>query len=493
MSRGDVGRRTMVTQPARTIARILMIACLLPATTLGAQPSADRVRRAADSLLEALHARGDFNGAVVLGRGGREIYARGFGMANVAAGVQFTPDTPADGGSIAKTLTAAAVLMLEDEGRLRLDDPVQRYVPEYPHAATRVRDLLTHSGGLPEADYNFFEGLVPSDRVKTTEGFLEVLRARRVDPAFPRGTLFRYSNLAFDVAALVVERVSGQSWEGFLRQRVFVPLGMGNTFLRPAMLADWSGVRTLSYRRSGDTLALHDVFDNEGFYGGSNLYFSARDLHRWSRSFYTRPVLSKRALARGAAALTLTEAQGDAGGASALNLLSWYYHPRSRRYHYPGSHQGFWGSVYRDEDRDYSIIYLSNNSIPQWLRPMLTRALIDIMEGRKPASVARPPYAELHASDIAAVAGRYAASRVGSVTLSVREDRVFARIGRGIEYPAFPVGDGQLYVPGLDVWLGFSNLVDGESPGSRSDGAQVGYKRLIWLSIFEVSDGRREQ
>ena len=482
----------MFSQTGRAVTRIAVAACLLPVAGAEAQAPAGRIRQAADSLLEALHAQGYFNGAVVLGRGAEEVYARGFGLANVGAGVPFTPDTPADGGSIAKTLTAAAVFMLEDEGLLRLDDLVREHIPEYPHPDTRVRDLLTHSSGLPEAEYDFFEGLIPAGRVRTTLGFLDVLRARGEPPAFPQGTRFRYSSLGFDVAALLVERVAAEPWESFLKARVFRPLEMRTTFLRPARLSDWPGVRTLSYRRSGDTLVLHEVFDNEGFYGGSNLYFSARDLHRWSRSFYTRPVLSPTALARGAAAATLSDPEAGTGGRSALNLLSWYWHPRARRYHYPGSLQGFWGSVYRDEDRGYSIVYLSNNGMPQWLRPLLTRALIDVMEGRRPAPIVPPTYAALPARDGAAGAGRYVVDRVGVVTLEARAGRLFTRIGHGIEYPTVPVGDGQLYVPGLDVWIGFPLDAGSAASGSGSGGAPSGFRRLSWLSVFEVSEGRRE-
>ena len=453
-----------------------------------AQPPAAQVRQAADSLLEALHARGFFNGAVVLGRGDEELYAKGFGPANVAAGVLFTPDTPADGGSIAKTLTAATVFMLEDEGRLRLDDLVQKHIPEYPHANTRVHDLLTHSAALPEAEYDFFEKLIPAEQLRNTAGFLGVLRARGIAPEFPQGTRFQYSSLGFDVAALLVERISGLSWESFLEKRVFGPLGMKTTFLRPARLSDWSGVRTLSYRRLGDSLVLHDVFDNEAFYGGSNLYFSARDLHRWSRSFYERPVLSPGALVRGKKAATLSDPQSGTGGRSALNLLSWYYHPSARRYHYPGSLQGFWGSVYRDEDRGYSIVYLSNNGMPQWLRPLLTRALIDVMEGRRPAPIAMKYYAQLSARDVVAIAGRYVVDRVGLVTLEARAGRLYARIGRGIEYPVFPVPDGQFYVPGLDVWIGFPLDAGRSAPGNAANS----FRHLSWLSIFEVSEGQRE-
>ncbi len=194
-----------------------------------AQVPAERIRQAADSLLISLHQRGLFNGAVVLGRSEEEIYARGFGTANFQAGALFTPDTPTDGASISKTFTAVAIFMLEDEGRLRLGDAVQRYIPEYPHAGTQIRHLLTHSAGLPEAEYDFFTGLIPPERVRATSLFVEVLRQRGVPPAFPPGTKFRYSSLGFDVAALLIERVTHKTWVSFLQERVFTPLGMHTT------------------------------------------------------------------------------------------------------------------------------------------------------------------------------------------------------------------------------------------------------------------------
>lgn len=473
---------------------VCCIAAAIPAAAqLGAQPpdrtpSAARVRQAADSLLDALDAHGLFSGAVVLGRGEEEIYARGVGLANRAAGLPFTPDTPADGGSIAKTLTAAALFMLHDEGRLRLDSPVVDYVPEYPHAGTRVRDLLSHAAGLPEAEYDFFDGLVPADSVRTTLRFLEVLRTRAVPPDFPRGTRFQYSSFGFDVAALVVERVSGQRWDEFLRDRVFDPLGMRATFLRPARLADWPGVRTLGYRRDGDSLVVHDVFDNEGFYGGSNLYFSARDLHRWSRSFYTRPVLSARARALGERAPVLADPRTGIRGRSSINTLGWYYHPGARRFHYPGSLQGFWASAYRDETRRYSVVYVSNNSMPQWLRPLLTRALIDILEGRPPAPVVAPTYRDVQGADVALAAGRYRVPGVGDVTLTARAGRLFVRVNDGLEYASVRVGDDVRYVPGLDVWFGFPAVA---ASGSAPAPVPEPFPRLGWLSIFAVGEGGR--
>lgn len=288
----------------------------------------------------------------------------------------------------------------------------------------------------------------------------------------------------------MVERVSGQRWDDFLRQRVFDPLGMRNTFLRPARLGDWAGVRTLGYRREGDSLVVHDVFDNEGFYGASNLYFSARDLHRWSRSFYTRPVLSERALALGKHAPVLEDLATGIGGRSAINWLGWYHEPGERRFHYPGSLQGFRASAYRDEAQRYSIVYISNNSMPEWLRPLLTRALIDAMEGRVPAAVDVPSYHDVRGADVLHAAGRYRLPGVGQVTLTARGQRLFVRVNSGLVYPSVRVGENLRYVPGLDVWFGFPAASPSRTT-VQAGGGPDRFSRLGWLSIFAVAQGAR--
>lgn len=455
---------------------LVLVAVCLPRPA-GAQVERDRIRSAADSLLHRLHERGWFSGAVVLGTDA-EIYAQGFGWANTEAGLRFTPDVAADGASIAKTLTAAAIFMLVEAGKLDLDAPIVRYLPEYPHANALVRHLLSHSAGLPAAEYDFFNDRIAPDRIKTTELFLAALREARFQPEFVPGTRFQYSSLGFDIAAHLVERVSGVSWAGFLGAHVFRPLQMTRTFLRPPRLADWPGVRTLSYRPEGDSLVVHDVFDLEGFYGGSNLYFSTRDLFRWSRSFYTNPVLSQRSLQRGSGAALLRDSIGKQGGYSRINLLSWYYAPGGRRFHYPGSLQGFWSSAYRNEERGYSIVYMSNNSMPQWLRPLLTRALIEIMEGRTPPLIEEPRDVAISKENVREFVGTYDVAGVGRVRISRDEDRVYVSIGDGIVYRAFPVEDRQLYIPGLDVWVGF--------PARAAPFAQI-----RWLSIFHASEGSR--
>lgn len=433
---------------------------------VGCRPFPDQaqVSGSAEALLSDLHARGLFNGAVVLGRDGGIVYEGAWGPANVEAGVPFTPDTPVDGGSLAKNFTAAAVWMLVEDGKLDLEAAVQQYVPEFPHAQTRVRHLIEHSCGVEwEGDLT---GL-------TNQELINKLRERGTSPRFAPGSRYEYSDACYDVAALCVERVSGLRYDTFLRRRVFAPLGMDATFLRPVRLADWQGIRTLSYSRVNGALTLYDVFDNEPFYGGANLYFSARDLHRWITSFYTRPVVGPSALARGLQAAVFAN-----GERSALNRLSWYSLPGRRSFYFTGHWRGFHHEVYWDTDRRLSVVWVTNVLEAKPLPPLLTRALIDILEGRAPDPIADPDFLAPQAGgSLEPMEGTYDLKSVGRVTVEADGDRMLVQVGSGARHEAFPVG---VYtVPDFHARIWFSELHDGR------------YQRLHWLSLLGVTIGER--
>ena len=212
--------------------------------SIGTHPS---LASQVDALVTPLVAANQFSGAIVLSRNGSVLYQRDFGMANHSAGLAFTPDTPSDGGSLSKTFTAAGILWLVQEGRIKLDAPVTQYVSAYPHGQTTVRHLISYSNGLP-ADYAFFDPFFAKDEVRTTQAMLQVVAKQALAPSFVPGTRYEYSDMGFDVASLVIESVTGEGYETFMKERFFSRLGMNNTFARPARLADRIGVRTLGYR-----------------------------------------------------------------------------------------------------------------------------------------------------------------------------------------------------------------------------------------------------
>ena len=428
----------------------LIVAALVSACAATPPPGEGLAAARADALLSALHARGEFDGAAVIMRDGEVAYARGFGFANAEARARFAPDTPVDGASLAKPVVAAAVLLLAEQGRVDLDAPARRYVSEFPHPETTLRQLLSHSAGLP--DYDAFERLLDAGPVTTSE----LLRASAgrgaplVDPASP----FAYCNLCYDTLALVVERVSGRSFESFARERLLAPAGAGGVFVRPARLAEYDGVRTRGYRRAGGRLEANDALDNEGFYGGGNLYFSARDLAAWTAAWLDTDILP--APVRAAALLPARAGRRP----TVMTLGNWYCDAPRRRCWYPGHHQGFHNFGYWDQDRRLSVAFVSNNTLAGPLQPGLARALVAIAEGREAEGlpVIASPTPKLARS---AAVGTYGAGARQPVVVAAEGERLMVRMAEGPAYPLYPVASGMLYAPGLDAWLSFSDLQAG--------------------------------
>ena len=407
-----------------------------------------------DALIGDLHRRGLFDGAVVVGDERSILYDKGFGYANRERGLAFTPDTLADGASLAKTFTATLLLALQSDGRLKLDDPVQRYVPELPYAEVTLRHLLSHSSGLPvAADYDYFDRFLAKDEVRTTERLVAVLRDQRSPLRFTPGTAFEYSSFGYDVAALAAGRAAKSSYAALLRERVFGPLGIASAFVRPGRFADFPGVRTLGYRRVNGTLELNDVFDGEGFHGGSNIYISARDLHRWNISFWTSPVVNPSALA---AALEFARVGGAESG---LTLGNWYRGADGSTFWYSGHLQGFHSEVFRDVRARRSIVYVSNNTIEAWLQKALVRAIDVILDGVDPQAMNPPPIDTVSKHDLASLAGTWTLEGV-PMTIERTADHL-KMLHNGVGYLMVHVEPRMFYVPGLDCMVGFAKNPSG--------------------------------
>src|SRR4030095_10685823 len=144
-----------------------------------------------DQLLSDLYQKHFFNGPVVIGQKGKIIFSKGYGYANFQDSIPFTPYTRSDGGSNAKTLTATSILLLAEEGKLKLNDPVQTYLPDYPYPNTTVWNLITHSvGGLPDYDY-FFENSSDT-QIVTTSLNLVTLNKNKPPLEYPVNSNFYY-------------------------------------------------------------------------------------------------------------------------------------------------------------------------------------------------------------------------------------------------------------------------------------------------------------
>lgn len=463
--------RALSRQPIRTAAPVAPALLLaLAACATGTPPPDRQVAALADRVIDEVVASAGFSGAVVLMRDGAEVYERAAGLAERNPDRPFTVDTPSDGGSLAKTLTAAAVWEIAAEGRLSLDDAVTRHLPGYPYAGQTLRELLTHRNGLP--DYGAFDDELKAGAVLHTPDLLALTAKRQPQPLRPPGVTVEYSNLGFDAAALVVERLTGRPIAEVWRERYFAPLGLQGMFARPARFADFPAPRTVGYRRAGAAWVRHDAHDGEGFIGASNVHASARDWARWGDAFARGRVMPAARLEAGLRATML-----DSGLPSALTMLSWYCDEARRRCHYTGDYNGFYAQVWWDRTRREALAYVSNSTLPAWRRARLTRDLVDALAGRAPAADAAAPLRAVAKDELPALAGNWQSPTLGRLALSVSDGRLFLRVGRGDLASVVQVAREVFYVPTLDLWLAF-----GGPPAAPA---------MHIRSVFHVAEARR--
>ena len=223
--------------------------------------------------------------AVGVAQGGTIVLERAYGMANLEYDVPLSPATIFEAGSVSKQFTAAAVLLLAGDGKLSLDDPVRKYIPELPDsaAAVTIRQILSHTSGLRDwGTIVSLAGWRRGTRLVTHGHVLEVL-ARQRALNFPPGTQWSYSNSGYNLAAMIVERVSGKSFPEFTRERLFVPNGMTHSSWRDDYTRVVKG-RATAYDPNGDGSYSADM-DIENIYGNCCLLTTVGDLLRWNLNF----------------------------------------------------------------------------------------------------------------------------------------------------------------------------------------------------------------
>lgn len=230
-----------------------------------------------------------FSGGLQLTQDGQTLVSAGYGMANRASEVRITPDTIFDTGSVSKQFTAAAILRLEDMGRLSTDDLISKHLPAVPSGkqAITIHHLLTHSAGFP---HDVGDNQTNPSR---DEAVREMLAA---DLRFEPGTKHAYTNVGYALLAAIVEHASGKSYEHFLREELWLPLGMSRTGMVLGGL-DRAEVAE-GYMFEGPLPPnLYRTPDRDGaswlVRGAGYILSTLNDMERWGEALRTGSVLSE--------------------------------------------------------------------------------------------------------------------------------------------------------------------------------------------------------
>ena len=374
----------------RAFLTALLVLAITPAAAVDVRAAE---KGSVDARVEKLFAAWDKpdtpGAAIAVARDGKTIYRHAFGLANLTYGIPLTPETPVNAGSIAKHVTAVALLTLEAEGRLSLEDEIHKYLPELPDygAPITIRNLLQQTSGL--RDYRtlmFLAGWLSGD-VQTNDQALKII-FRQKHLNFPTGTSFIYSNTNFVLGAEIVARVTGESFGKWVREHLFLPLGMTHTLIREDYTSIVPGLAA-SYARNASGEGFQEDLLVSSVVGSGNLITTADDLLIWADHLMNatpggRPLLER-----------LREQAVLPGGEHVGYGLGMFVgsHRGLPIVHHGGETAGNRADLMLIPDRHLAIVMLANVSA---IRPELAgRGLADIfladkLPAAKPSS-AHPP------------------------------------------------------------------------------------------------------
>jgi len=242
-----------------------------------------------DQVASSYAANNAFMGTVLVAEGDRILLNNGYGMANLEWEIPNAPGVKFRIGSMTKQFTATLILLLQEDGKLNIHDPVGKYLPDAPKVWEKITlaNLLGHTSGIPSLtelkEFGTF-GMSPH----TPEEDLAFIRDRPLD--FEPGSQFAYSNSNFLVLGMVIEQVSGKKYVGLLHERIFDPLGMNDTGLDSDELI--LPKRAEGYMPSKDGLVRTRGESLNGPWAAGGMYSTTGDLLKWEHGLFGGKVLS---------------------------------------------------------------------------------------------------------------------------------------------------------------------------------------------------------
>jgi CubicO group peptidase (beta-lactamase class C family) len=421
-----------------------------------------------------------FSGYVLVTQHDQPIFSHAYGLADRARQVPATADTSFRIGSVTKQFTAASILKLEQEGKLSVQDPIGKHLPEYPAPGKdlTIHQLLTHTSGIPDL---------------TSDPEVAARKAQHYSPAellalfwnkpleFPAGSRFAYSNSNYDVLGAIIERVSGKPYATYLPDELFRPAGMLRTVVGDAESAT---DRAEGYQLDGDKVVLTDPIDMSGPYAAGGVRSTANDLVRWHRTLSGDAILGATARAK----LTKPDRNDYAYGWVVKTIEQ-----RTAVWH-NGGIDGFSTTYWRVPEADLVVVAWSN--LLDVSADPIGRAAVEAALGGSPRPMEKVEAGALDPAVVARVTGDYVITdqskaalaqklspalleAIASIAISATDQGIAAQpVGQG-PFELVPTKDGSFFAAGPQLRLRFELPATGNAAAVTLEQGQlvVAYRR----------------
>ena len=356
----------------KAVVMLLLLTNYLHAQSSGtfSQQQSDRI----DSLLTGLAENHLFNGSVLIADQGKVVYKKSFGYADIDNKILNTDTTHFNLASVSKPFTSIAVLQWVQKGKLKLNDPLVNYFPDFPYTTVTIRHLLNHTSGLPVLERYTAQQVKehPDEKISNTKAYADLV-ALKPAMVFQPGERWGYNNTNYILLALLVEKLSGMPFAAYMKKYVFVPANMKNTYVRsvdapntpryiiPAMyLKDYKNVDSLN----------HNVFYTHwhlgGTFGPGNVVSTLQDLFQFDKALHQGKLINKAMMEEAFTPVTLNNGKTFHMGASTRTYgLGWnVYHSRKEpiyKYVFHDGHiVGLSTMLHRNIDKGQTIILYDN-------------------------------------------------------------------------------------------------------------------------------------
>lgn len=433
----------------RAVLVIFLVTVAVQAAVLAASDPAYR------ESLEAAYAADEPGAAAIVARGDEVLYLDARGAADLEHGIAIEPGMVFRLGSITKQFSAAAVMMLAEQGKLSLDDPLTKFLPDYPEVGQKVtvEHLLTHTSGI--VSYTGIPGYMQSEVTKelTVDELVAVFKDLPVE--FAPGERFAYNNSGYVLLGAVIEKASGMSYEKFIQENIFDPLGMSRSYygshsrIIPGRVSGYGGA-------AGEYQNARYLSMSQPYAAGS-LLSTVEDLLRWNTALFGGKVVSEASLERMITPYTLSDGESTGYG---FGLAVRDIRGRHAIAHGGGIFGFSTNALYIPEEKIF-VAVLSNSTGSRSNPTTISTRLAAVALG-DPIQVSKE--VAVDPAILASYAGEYELAPGFSITIRHDGARLFARATNQGENEIFAASDTEFFLKVVDAQITFVPGEDGSAP-----------------------------
>ena len=391
-----------------------------------------------DGLYKKVNDKSNPGISVLVAKDGKIIYEKGYGYADLEHKTKISPQTKFRIGSITKQFIASAILKLQEEGRLSINDKLSKYFPDFPRGGeVSVHQLLTHTSGIHSFTNKetFFADVV---KPITNDGLLNYFKNDEYD--FNPGERYQYNNSGYFLLGLIIEKITGDNYGNYLKKTFFDPIGMTNTGVYSTRVKLTN--EALGYEKVNDTYkrALNWNMDWAG--GAGSLYSTTEDLFKWNEAVFNNKVLKPESMKAAFTPVVLNNGSKPPGVEYGYGWGLGEYRGTNNVSHSGGLH-GFISQLMRVPKENMTVVLLTNVIPPQVeIDPMKVAELYLWKDMAKQTSFAQQQADE---KELEKYVGRYDLTQGMVMTVTKEKDGLYAQVSGQNKFPIFQSSPGHFF------------------------------------------------